>query len=213
MSKYRKMYLIPAEDPEIVSWFKGKLTEDPTLDTAAKLSAKKLRILKNPRMSSAEKKSLVQQINPKLQALVKKMRQLPPGISSVTGMLEEDEDEDLITPVQQKLLQRILKSVTPARTPAVKTEPMTPMTETPKRRKPRISRKQLAAELPFFEEPILEQPSLEETIQKSLRRSRKRVAQRRREPAALRRLKRAEGWESWEPQGGETRKRLSFPSP
>ena len=202
--------MIPAEDPEMVSWFKGKLTEDPTLDTAAKLSAKKLRILKNPRMSSAEKQSLVQQINPKLQALIKRMRQLPPGISSAVGMMEENEDEDLITPVQQKLLQRILKTVTPARATSVKTEPITPMTETPKK-KPRISRKKLASELPFFEEPIIEQPTLEETIKKTLRKSRKRVGQKRREPAPLRRLKRAEGWESWEPLGGETRKRL-FPS-
>ena len=204
------MYMIPAEDPEMVSWFKGKLTEDPTLDTAAKLSAKKLRILKNPKMSSAEKQSLVQQINPKLQALIKRMRQLPPGISSAVGMMEEDEDEDLITPVQQKLLQRILKTVTPARATSVKTEPVTPMTETPKK-KPRISRKQLASELPFFDEPIIEQPTLEETIKKTLRKSRKRVGQERREPAPLRRLKRAEGWESWEPLGRETRKRL-FPS-
>ena len=140
------MYMIPAEDPEMVSWFKGKLTEDPTLDTAAKLSAKKLRILKNPRMSSAEKQSLVQQINPKLQALIKRMRQLPPGISSAVGMMAED--EDLITPVQQKLLQRILKTVTPARATSVKTEPITPMTETPKK-KPRISRNYLSSKNPL----------------------------------------------------------------
>ena len=45
---YQKMYMVPAEDPAMVNLFKGRLTIDPTLDTAAKLLTRKMEILKNP---------------------------------------------------------------------------------------------------------------------------------------------------------------------
>ena len=38
---YQKMYMIPAEDPAAVTLFKGRLVEDATLDTAAKLTSRK----------------------------------------------------------------------------------------------------------------------------------------------------------------------------
>ena len=42
--------MIPAKDPNVVNLFKGRLTEDPTLDIAAKLMSRKLSILKDPKM-------------------------------------------------------------------------------------------------------------------------------------------------------------------
>lgn len=49
--------MIPAEDPKMVDFFKGQIAEDPTLKSAATLSPKKLRILRDPKISSAEKES------------------------------------------------------------------------------------------------------------------------------------------------------------
>lgn len=204
---YRKMYMVPAEDPDVVNWFKSKLTEDPTLDTAAKLSAKKLRILRDPKMSSAEKQSLVQQINPKIHSLIKRMRQLPTGIS--TDEIPDEDDEDLITTAEQKLLQRILKNISPGRR-RIKEEPITPITEpiTPTKtgRKPRISRKKAAEELPFAQSELPR--DIEGTVSKILRKTRKEIKEK--QPLAVRRLKRAKNWEDWEPQGAKLRRGL-FP--
>ena len=52
---YQKMYMVPAEDPALVNLFKGRLTSDPTLDTAAKLLTRKMEILNNPNTSAAFK--------------------------------------------------------------------------------------------------------------------------------------------------------------
>ena len=41
---YQKMYMVLAEDPAMVNLFKGRLTIDPTLDTAAKLLTRKMEI-------------------------------------------------------------------------------------------------------------------------------------------------------------------------
>ena len=43
---FGKIYMVPAEDPNLVNLFKGRLTEDLTLDTAAKLVSRKMDILK-----------------------------------------------------------------------------------------------------------------------------------------------------------------------
>lgn len=43
---FGKIYMVPGEDPNLVNLFKGRLTEDPTLDTAAKLVSRKMDILK-----------------------------------------------------------------------------------------------------------------------------------------------------------------------
>lgn len=206
------MFMIPAEDPKMVDFFKGQIAEDPTLKSAATLSAKKLRILRDPKMSSAEKKSLVKELNPRIHSLIKKLRQLPAGVSS-SAELDEDqlkeEEEDLVTPVQQKLLQRILRGVTPKKEKkffeGIKRE--AEQEETPKRgKKQRIKRKTLQSELPFYEEgPPLD---LERAVERTLRRERKRVT-----PRAVRELRPARGWESWEPRGDKTRKKLSFTTP
>lgn len=66
------MFIIPAEDPKMIDFFKGQIAEDLTLYSAAMLSAKKLRILKDHKISSAEKRSLVKERNPRIQSLIKK---------------------------------------------------------------------------------------------------------------------------------------------
>ena len=53
------MYMVPAEDPAMVNLFKGRLTVDPTLDTAAKLLTRKMEILKNPNTSHGFKKQAI----------------------------------------------------------------------------------------------------------------------------------------------------------
>ena len=58
-----KMYMIPAEDLAMVNLFKGRLTDDPTLDSATKLVSRKMDILKNPKTSQSFKKQAVKQID------------------------------------------------------------------------------------------------------------------------------------------------------
>lgn len=110
--------MVPAEDPNIVNLLKGRLTEDPTLDTAAKLMSRKFSILKDPKMKSSDKEQAIKQIDPSIELYIRKLRQLPASFTS--GMepkqiekILKDEEEDLGTPVQQKLLKRILSGVTP----------------------------------------------------------------------------------------------------
>lgn len=49
---FENMYMIPAEDANIVNLFKGRLMGDPTLDTVAKRMTRKLETLKNPQNKS-----------------------------------------------------------------------------------------------------------------------------------------------------------------
>ena len=205
------MYVVPAEDPSMIDFFKGKLTEDPLLQSAATLSAKKWRILKDPSMNTARKRSLVQQLNPKINSLIRRMRQLPAGFSSIgkSGDLPSDEieeEEDLVTPVQQKLLQRILKNVNPLKRgkiadPILKEEEVTPIK--PRKRK-KISKKKLSQQLPFYGEE-LPRPDYKETVDRTLRKLRKKSAT----PLAASRLRTTQGWESWDPKQ-RTKKRLTY---
>ena len=64
---YQKMYMVPAEDLALVNLFKGQLTSDPTLDTAAKLMTRKMEILNNPNTSAAFKKQTIKQLAPDIE--------------------------------------------------------------------------------------------------------------------------------------------------
>ena len=202
--------MVPVEDdPETVNWFKGQLTDDPILTQAAKLAARQKKVLDNPRMKPAEKRSRLQQLQIPFRKLLKRLRQLP-GIGARAGamddddVLEEDKAEDLVTGREQKILSNVLKAVTPKRKRPVTTAPATPPSpptakKTPRRR---ITRTKAAKELPFFGEDI---PfATEQTAERIVRKARKRV----KTPLAQSRLRTAPGWQDWDQQG--IRKRLSF---
>lgn len=126
---FQKMYMIPAEDPYIVGLLKKRLTGDPTLDTAATLMMRKLEILKNPKTSPGFKKQAIKQIDPSIELYVEKLRQLPASLSvgaDPADMLKliKEEEEDLNTPVNQKILKRILSDVTPKREPVTPSVPI-----------------------------------------------------------------------------------------
>ena len=189
---YRKMYMIPAEDPKLVEYHKERLTQDPLLDTAAKLSARKTKILRDPRMSASRKKSLVKQLNPRIQSLIKRMRQLPG--SSASRLLEEgedeeeQEDEDLVSPVQTKLLRRILKSVTPSKSKGTRVSPTVGETPRAGTAKPRVPRR---LEPVMEEKPPPTPEQLEAAVERGLRRTKT--------PQVLRRSKRFKKPTDWEP--------------
>ena len=177
---YQKMYMVPAEDPALVNLSKGQLTSDPTLDTAAKLMTRKMEILNNPNTRAAFKKQSIKQLDPDIELYVRKLRQLPAAFSAGADPNKlaealQDEEGDLVTPIQQKLLKRILSEVTPKRAP--KREPVT----TPRLKTPRIPLKLPTKQppsksvpwdvLPFAKsEPELD---VQYILQKSLRKMRK----------------------------------------
>ena len=99
---------------------------------AAKLMSRKMSILKNLKTSQAFKKQAIKQIDPDIELNIKKLRQLPASLSvnadpSKLAKVLEDEEGDLVTPVQQKLLKRILNQVT------LKQEPTTTPRRAPKK--------------------------------------------------------------------------------
>ena len=213
------MYMVPAEDPAMVNLFKGRLTIDPLLNTAAKLLTRKMEILKNPITSHGFKKQAIKQIDPDIELYVKKMRQLPVSLSvdaDPTKLVKslKDEEGDLVTPVQQKLLKRILSEVTPKREPATprrapKREPTTTPPVKPSRIPVKIPKKQTPSksvswdELPFAQEgPEID---LDGAFNKTLRNMRKISAKYSKTPRALKILKPAKGWTSWDRSGKKKR--------
>ena len=194
---YQKMYMVLAEDPAMVNLFKGRLTIDPTLDTAAKLLTRKMEILKNPNTSHGFKKQAIKQIDPDIELYVKKMRQLPASLSvdaDPTKLVKSLKDEgDFVTPVQQKLLKRIFSEVSPKREPTTTTTPLKPSripVKIPKKQTP--SKNVSWDELPFAQE------GPEADLEGALIRTMKKM---KRTPRLVNNLRPAKGWTSWDPSG------------
>ena len=120
----------------------------------------------------------------------------------------KDEEGDLVTPVKQKLLKRILSQVTHKREPvttprrAPKREPVTPPPTLPikiPKKQPAIVPENVPwSELPFAEEGP--EPDLEGAVNKTLRKMRK-------TPRYLKQLRPAKGWTSWDPSGKKKKKK------
>lgn len=124
---YEKMFMVPAEDPAAVNFFKQWLVEDPTLTAAAKLMSSKMSILNDTGTAPAFKTAAVKQIDPKVEMYIKRMRQLPTSLLVNADPKElkkalAHEEGDLVTPVQQKLLKRLIHQSKEPR-PPVKKEP------------------------------------------------------------------------------------------
>ena len=118
-----------------------------------------------------------------------------------------------MTPVQQKLLKRILSEVTSKREPvtprrAPKREPTPPLkpsripVKIPKKRNP--SKNVSWDELPFAQEGP--EPDIDGAVNKTLRKMRKISAKYSKTPRLLKILKPAKGWTSWD-LGKKTRSR------
>ena len=137
------------------------------------------------------------------------MRQLPVSSSvdaDPTKLVKSLKDEgDFVTPVQQKLLKRIFSEVTPKREPTTTTTPLKPSripVKIPKKQTP--SKNVPWDELPFAqEEPELD---IDGTLNKTLRKMRKISAKYSKTPRALKILKPAKGWTSWNPSGKKKRR-------
>ena len=150
------------------------------------------------------------------------MRQLPASLSvdaDPTNLVKslKDEQGDLVAPVQQKLLKRILSEVTPKREPvtprrAPKREPTPPLK--PSRIPFKIPKKQNTSknvswdELPFAQEGP--EPDIDGAVNKTLRKMRKISAKYSKTPRLLKILKPAKGWTSWDPSGKKKKKQKSF---
>lgn len=127
------------------------------------------------------------------------MKQLPRSIGTSD---ELDDEDDLVTPVQQKLLQRILRDMTPGR----KTDGLTFAPSTPGVKGKKIRGRKLVEETPF--QGAAATPSMQERLEAAVSRGIERSKERmERDPLPVRRVKRATGWEEWEPQGAKKQTR------
>lgn len=100
---YEKMFMVPAEDPAAVNFFKQWLVEDPTLTAAAKLMSSKMSILNDTGTAPAFNTAAVKQIDPKVEMYIKRMRQLPTSLLVNADPKElkkalAHEEGDLVTP-------------------------------------------------------------------------------------------------------------------
>lgn len=85
----------------------------------------KMSILNNQRTAPAFKTAAVKQIDPQVEMYIKRLKQLPPGLSVDADPKElrealANQEEDLVTPVQQKLLKRLLHKGKEPRPPVKK---------------------------------------------------------------------------------------------
>lgn len=175
------------------------------------------RRLKNPKTSPGFKKQAIKQIDPSIELYVKKLRQLPAFLSvgaDFADMLQliKEEEEDLSTPVSQKILKRILSDVTPKREPVTPSVPIKRSASTirGKTKKPKTTASTSAAgegtssaTVPWSELPFSEEgpgPDLEVTLQRTLRRFKK-TPRKKLTPRDVRQLRPAKGWTSWYPSG------------
>lgn len=217
------MFMVPAQDPVAIDLFKQRLIEDPVLNTAASLASSKSAILNDGHTTSEFKTATIKQIDPKLEMYIKKLKQLPPGLSVNADAQQErkalaDQEEDLSTSVEQKLLKRLLhkeprrpvkKAPASQRIPApvVKKTPVVtmpvqatpppppplppPQTITPPP-SPVSKRKSSWDELPFADGG--NEPDFQDALTKTMKKIK-------RTPQAVKNLRRAKRWESWVPTG------------
>ena len=139
------------------------------------------------------------------------MRQLPASLSvdaDPTKLMKslKDEQGDLVTPVQQKLLKRILSEVTPKREPTPPLKPSRIPVKIPKKQNP--SKNMSWDELPFAQDGP--EPHIDGAVNKTLRKMRKISAKYSKTPRLLKILKPAKGWTSWDPSGKKKKKQKSF---
>lgn len=223
---YEKMLMVPAQDPAAVSYFKQRLTEDPVLNNAANLASSKLSILNDAYATPAFKTAAIKQVDPKLEMYIKRLKQLPPGLSIGADPKQlrkalADQEGDLNTPVQQKLLKRLLHKGGKAPAPPVKKAPASKRSPAPVIKKTRVvvmpvqatpppppplppptiispppspvkKRKSDWDELPFADGGY--EPDFQDAITRSIKEIK-------RTPQYVKNLRRAKGWESWVPTG------------
>ena len=118
-----EMIVLPKKElPEIVRWYKGKLTSIALLNRAGHLAAKKKRLLTDPGLDATQAVQQTQPLSRALREATKRLRQLPgakgPGGGGV-AVDEEEEDENLVSTALEKWMKRMVQS-------GLKREPKTP---------------------------------------------------------------------------------------
>ena len=196
----------------------------------------KMSILNNQRTAPAFKTAAVKQIDPQVEMYIKRLKQLPPSLSVDADPKElrealANQEEDLVTPVQQKLLKRLLHKGKEPR-PPVKKAPASKRIPAPVVKKtPAVAIPVEHAAITPPPPPPLPPPSIltpppspvrkrksswdelpcadggnEPDFQDAITRTMKKI---KRTPQYVKNLRRTIGWESWVPTGKSKARRSS----
>lgn len=207
--EYKKMMMVPYEVGEEL--MKSRFTESPRLKALLSSVKKEQQTLNNPNMSAAEKVALTNSLEPQIRKRFKDYR-----LQQVVGINndEEDEPDDLMTTGEQKVLQKIA-NMFKAKTPdsikkTIKQEPISPTSDatfppeeyieqaygTQVSKQNRKRKKTIPGSVNWYKSPL------------KTKKQRKQHASVKGQLAKV--LKRATGWEDWEPQGKKVKKKLSY---
>ena len=128
-----EMLIIPrAEAPELVQKHTAMLMEDGRLSHAARLAARRERLLNDPTLPDDVAVEQVKPVDRKLRRAVKKLRQLQ--TQPLTAEEEAQEGQELLTPALSKWMRRMARAAQPDGVPP----PQPPVDATPTGRRRRL---------------------------------------------------------------------------
>jgi len=124
-----EVYMIPHKDLEqLIQYYKGELTENPLLNKAATLAAKKHVLLSDPQLPPALVNAQTKPLSQELTKLTKRIRQFPGGfgVGAPGGPPGEEKEKagDLVTGPVEQWLKRMIKG-----SPSTPKPPITPTTK------------------------------------------------------------------------------------
>lgn len=205
--QYQKMMMVPYQLGE--EMLKSQFSDSPRLKALISSAKKEQQILNNPNMSAAEKVELTNSLAPEIRKRFKNYRMQQ--VVGIDGDLE-DEPDDLMTTGEQKVLQKIA-NMFKAKTPdsvkrEIKQEPNNPTIDANLPPKEYIEQ--------AYETHVIKKknkrpiPGSLNWYPSPLKATKRRKLQNNTKGKLLRVLKKASGWEDWEPQGKKVKKKLSY---
>lgn len=127
------MIVIPKNElPQDIAFYKGQLSTNPVMESAARLASKKKRLLTNKALPPTKKVRQVKTVSSELARMTKRLRGLPmAGVA--TGAGPDEEDEGLVTSALEKWMNKMVKTTEayPRRRQLPPTPPFTALQRTP----------------------------------------------------------------------------------
>ena len=204
--EYQKMMLVPYQVGE--EMLKSYYTESPRLNALLSSVKKEQQILNNPNMSAEEKVVLTNSLKPEIRKRFKNYR-----MQQVIGIDDDNEDEpdDLMTTGEQKMTQKIA-NMFKVKTPnsikrEIKQEPIKPSVDVTVPKEEHIEQ---SDETHVSKKKKKTTPGSVYWYPTSLKTKKRRKTQASVKGHLAKVLKKATGWEDWEPQGKKVKKRLTY---
>ena len=110
-----KLYMVPEEDARLIEWYKNVYTDDPILHKTAQLAADQLKVVQDPSITAAIKKSIIRELEPRYhQARSALLHRQNPTTAMDIQMPEGDEGAEDGAPKEIKapvVVQPVIRTV------------------------------------------------------------------------------------------------------